>query len=318
MTSKKISFKDTLAIGLMLFSLFFGAGNLIFPPALGQAAGNNLWPAITGFLITGVGLPLLGVLAIGLSGSNDAQSLARRVHPVFALVLTVVTNLTIGPLFAIPRTGAVAYEIGIRPFLPDDAGIYSIGLFIYTIIFFTVTYWLALNPKKMVDRVGKLLTPMLLFVLALLLVKTLIQPLGAAQVPLGDYTGNPFIKGFQEGYLTMDTLASIVFGIIVINAIKDKGVTGTKEIARVCTGAGLIAAGCLALIYVSLSYLGATSVGTIGQAANGGIILSKVANLHFGSFGNVVLGIAITFACLTTSIGLVSSCAAFFAKFFHV
>lgn len=315
METKKISFQDTLTIGLMLFSLFFGAGNLIFPPALGQAAGANLWPAIIGFLITGVGLPLLGVLAIGLSGSNDAQALARKVHPKFALILTVATNLTIGPLFALPRTGAVAYEIGMLPFLPQDVSS-SIGLFIYTIAFFGVTYWLALNPGKMVDRVGKLLTPVLLLTLAILLVKTFISPLGLPQAPTGAYQSSAFFEGFKEGYLTMDTLASIVFGIIVINAIKSKGVTGTKEITKVCTSAGLIAVSCLGIIYVSLAYLGATSVSTIGQAANGGIILTKVANLHFGAFGNIILALAITFACLTTSIGLVSSCAAFFAQFF--
>lgn len=316
METNRISFRDTLAIGLMLFSLFFGAGNLIFPPALGQAAGENLWPAISGFLITGVGLPLLGVLAIGLSGSSDASALARRVHPVFAAILMVSTYLTIGPLFAIPRTGAVSYEVGIKPFLSGDPGSQGVGLFIYTIIFFAVTCWLALNPNKIVDRVGKVLTPALLVMLAFLVGKSFIQPLGVPQAPSGEYQAAAFFKGFQEGYLTMDTLASVVFGIIVINAVKSKGVTKPREIAKVCTGAGLIAVFLLGAIYVSLAYLGATSVSVIGKAANGGIILSQAANIYYGSLGNVVLGLAILFACLTTSIGLVSSCAAFFAELF--
>ena len=316
MEAKKMSFQDTLAIGLMLFSLFFGAGNLIFPPALGQAAGNNLWPAIFGFLITGVGLPLLGVLAIGLSGSNDAGALARKVHPVFATVLMVSTYLTIGPLFAIPRTGAVSYEVGIRPFLTGDFHSHGIALFFYTVIFFVTTYWLALNPTKIVDRVGKLLTPALLLMLGLLVIKVFISPLGAMEAPVGEYRSAAFFKGFQEGYLTMDTLASIVFGIIVINAIKSKGITSPKEIAKVCTTSGIIAAVCLGVIYISLAYLGATSMSTIGQASNGGIILSKVAGIYYGGLGNVVLGLAIIFACLTTSVGLVASCASFFASFF--
>lgn len=316
MKSQQIMFKDLLAIGLMLFSLFFGAGNLIFPPALGQAAGTNVWQAMAGFLITGVGLPFLGVLAIGLSGSDDAKALASRVHPLYATVLIVSTYLTIGPFFAIPRTGAVSYEVGIRPFIAADSASQSLGLLIYTIIFFVVTALLALNPSKIVDRVGKILTPALLVVLVILLVKTFTSPLGVLQAPASTYNTGAFAKGFQEGYLTMDTLASIVFGIIVIDAIKAKGVRGAKEIAKACSGAGLIAVTCLGLIYVSLAYLGATSAGTIGQAANGGIILSQVANIYYATFGNVILGLAILFACLTTSIGLVSSCAAFFEKMF--
>lgn len=313
---KKLSFQDTLAIGLMLFSLFFGAGNLIFPPALGQSAGSNVWVAILGFLTTGVGLPLLGVLAVGLSGSNDAEDIAKRVHPIFATALLVSTYLTIGPLFAIPRTGAVSYEIGIKPFMSGDMGGDGTGLIIYSIIFFGVTCWLALNPSKIVDRVGKILTPALLIMLAFLVGQTFLNPLGQTLVPVGDYQSHAFAKGFQEGYLTMDTLASIVFAIIVLNAVKSKGVENPKEIAKVCTGAGLIAAFFLGAIYVSLAYLGATSVGTIGQAANGGIILSKVANIYYGSLGNLILGLAIIFACLTTSIGLVSACASYFSKLF--
>lgn len=316
MASKQISFKDTMAIGLMLFSLFFGAGNLIFPPALGQEAGTNLWPAIIGFLFTGVGLPLMGVLAIGYSGSSDAQSLARKVHPLFATILTISTYLTIGPLFAIPRTGAVSYEVGIKPFLTGDVASGGVGLFVYTVIFFAITIWLALNPSKIVDRVGKVLTPALLTVLVLLVVKAFLSPLGLPQAPVGEYASSALFKGFREGYLTMDTLASMVFGIIVINAIKSKGVTDSKKITKVCTTAGVIAVTCLGLIYVSLAYLGATGVAAIGQAANGGVILSKVANIYYGSLGNVVLGLAIIFACLTTSIGLVSSCASFFNKYF--
>lgn len=314
--SKKISFRDMTAIGLMLFALFFGAGNLIFPPALGQLAGSNLWPAMIGFLITGVGLPLLGVMAIGLSGSQDSQALAAKVHPIFATVLMVAIYLTIGPLFAIPRTGAVSYEIGIRPFLPNDSGVNTIGLFIYTLVFFGITYWLSLDPGKLVDRIGKVLTPLLLLTLLVMLAQPIYDPLGSIQMATNAYANTPLFTGFKEGYLTMDTLASVVFGIVVINAIKEKGVTKSKDIAKVCAGSGLIAAGFLAIIYVALAYLGATSVETLGMVANGGILLSSVANHYFGPLGNVILGLSIAFACLTTSIGLVSSCAAYFSNMF--
>lgn len=316
MSSKQLSTGDMVAIGLMLFALFFGAGNLIFPPALGQAAGTNFWPAIIGFLLTGVGLPLLGVLAIGLSGHAHLQSMANRINPTFSLVFTVILYLSIGPFFAIPRTGTVSYEIGIKPFLPAATGGFDIGLLIYTIVFFGIVGWLSLNPSKIVDRVGKLMTPVLLIALLILLVATFVNPINKPMEPIGDYVNNSFFKGFQEGYLTMDTLASLVFGIIVINAIKAKGVTDTKKIAGLTLKCGLIAAGCLGFIYLGLGYLGNTANFAAGVANNGPVILTEASALHFGIYGNIILGFAIIFACLTTAIGLISSCASYFQTIF--
>ncbi|WP_338777620.1 branched-chain amino acid transport system II carrier protein [Metabacillus sp. FJAT-52054] len=308
-----LSTKETFVVGLMLFALFFGGGNMIFPPSLGQAAGTNVWIAIAGFLITGVGLPLLGVIAIGLTGS-DVQTLGSRIHPVFGIVFTIVLYLAIGPLFGIPRTGTVAYEIGVTPFLPEGMAKNGMSLFIYTLLFFGVTYWLSLNPSKLVDRIGKLLTPALLAILTLLAIKTFATPMGAAKAPQPAYQDSPFFKGFLEGYLTMDTLAALVFGIVVINAVRDKGITNSKSITKVCIQSGLIAAAGLALVYLSLAYMGATSVDAVGLQSNGGLILSKSANVLFGSLGNIVLTLAITFACLTTSVGLVSACGQYFSK----
>ncbi|KZZ85672.1 branched-chain amino acid transport system II carrier protein [Bacillus sp. SJS] len=308
-----LSTKETFVVGLMLFALFFGGGNMIFPPSLGQAAGTNVWIAIAGFLITGVGLPLLGVIAIGLTGS-DVQTLGSRIHPIFGIVFTIVLYLAIGPLFGIPRTGTVAYEIGVTPFLPEGMAKNGMSLFIYTLLFFGVTYWLSLNPSKLVDRIGKLLTPALLAILALLAIKTFATPMGAAKAPQPAYQDSPFFKGFLEGYLTMDTLAALVFGIVVINAVRDKGITNSKSITKVCIQSGLIAAAGLALVYLSLAYMGATSVDAVGLQSNGGLILSKSANVLFGSLGNIVLTLAITFACLTTSVGLVSACGQYFSK----
>lgn len=297
----------------MLFALFFGGGNMIFPPSLGQAAGTNVWIAITGFLITGVGLPLLGVIAIGLTGS-DVQTLGSRIHPVFGIVFTIILYLAIGPLFGIPRTGTVAYEIGVTPFLSEGMAKSGFSLVLYTVLFFGVTYWLSLNPSKLVDRIGKLLTPALLAILALLAIKTIATPMGSPKTPQAAYENGPFFKGFLDGYLTMDTLAALVFGIVVINAVRDKGVTSSKAITKVCIQAGLIAAAGLAIVYLSLGYLGATSVDAIGYKDNGGLILSQAANVLFGSLGNIVLTLAITFACLTTSVGLVSACGQYFSK----
>ncbi|MFC0270313.1 branched-chain amino acid transport system II carrier protein [Metabacillus herbersteinensis] len=310
---KKLSGKDTLVIGLMLFALFFGAGNMIFPPSLGQAAGENVWLVVLGFLITGVGLPLLGVISIGLSGS-DVQSLSNRVHPLFGWLFPIILYLAIGPLFGIPRTGTVAYEMGVTPFLPDRFVDSTVSLFVYTLVFFGITFWLSLNPSKLVDTIGKVLTPALILVLVMLSVKAFVTPMGSLQKPQEDYVEGAFFKGFLEGYLTMDTIAALVFGIVVINAVKSRGVTSQKEIAIVCTKAGLIASVGLIFVYVSLAYLGATSVSTLGYLDNGSAILASSATVLFGPFGNIVLGLAITFACLTTSVGLVSACGEYFSK----
>jgi branched-chain amino acid:cation transporter, LIVCS family len=314
MNSQKISNKELIAIGLMLFALFFGAGNLIFPPALGQAAGTNVWPAIIGFLLTGVGLPLLGVLAIGLSGHDDVQSLGNKINPTFSLVFTVLLYLTIGPFFAIPRTATVSFEVGVLPFIGELPSGFNYYLLIFTVIYFAVVLWLSLNPTKIVDRVGKILTPILLIAIFALLIKTFINPLDSSMDPTEAYASGAFFKGFQEGYLTMDTLASFVFGIIVINAIKDKGLVKKGQIASATVKAGLIAAAVLSIIYLGLAYLGATTNHGAGVANNGGTILSFAANAQFGSFGKVILGLAIAFACLTTSIGLVTACASYFNK----
>lgn len=310
--NKRLSKGEVLSLGLMLFSIFFGAGNLIFPPALGQAAGTDLLPAMAGFLITGVGLPLMGVLAIGLAGGSYIKLMSEKVHPKFTVALLVVLNLTIGPLFAIPRTGAVSFEVGIRSFTGDAYS--GLAQFAYTLLFFGVTYFLALNPNKIVDRVGKILTPVLLFFMAILFIQVFINPLGSFGQPVGQYVNEPFFKGFQEGYLTMDLLAFIAIGAIVINSIKNKGITAPHQVGKLCIIAGIISAVLMSLVYVCLAYLGATSASTLGQSENGGIILSSVANIYFSHTGSIILAVIISFACLTTSCGLASSCAWYFNK----
>ncbi|MGD6879480.1 branched-chain amino acid transport system II carrier protein [Bacillus infantis] len=312
MNNKSLSSREIIAIGLMLFALFFGAGNMIFPPYLGQESGASMGKAIIGFLITGVGLPLLGVISIAKAG--DLRTLAGRVHPLFGAAFSLFLYLAIGPLFGIPRTGTVAYEIGITPFLPDAVSKYGMMLLFYTIIFFSVTAWLSMNPSKLVDRIGKLFTPILLAILSILAVKSIITPLGEPMAPKGAYAETPFFKGFIEGYLTMDAIAALVFGIVVIGSIKEKGISSSKQIAKICIYSGLIAAAALMLVYLSLAYIGASGEESIGFQDNGGALLSAAASHLFGSFGAVILGLAITFACLTTSIGLVSSCAQYFSK----
>ncbi|MFJ7850275.1 branched-chain amino acid transport system II carrier protein [Peribacillus sp. NPDC097206] len=310
--SQKAPLSFTLVTGLMLFALFFGAGNLIFPAMLGQSSGTNLWSANLGFILTGVGLPFIGILAFGISGKNDVQSLVSRAHPMFGLIFTIVLYLSLGPLFALPRTGSVSYEIGIKPFLPDGVGF--LPLLVFTIIYFGVACLLSINPSKVLDIVGKILTPLLLIFIAILIIVAIINPMGDIQAPIADYSDNSFFKGFKEGYLTMDTLASFAFGIIVINTIKDRGITSKKEILKFCTKAGLIAAFLLMIVYTSLTYVGATSVELLGQLGNGGDVLAQVSNHFFGSGGAVLLGLIVIAACLTTSIGLITACSTYFNK----
>ncbi|MCA1038397.1 branched-chain amino acid transport system II carrier protein [Bacillus infantis] len=309
----KIPFSYVVAVGFMLFALFFGAGNLIFPAMLGQSAGTSIWSANAGFIVTGVGLPLLGILALGFSGKNDLQSLAGRVHPAFSAVFTMILYLSIGPLFAIPRTATVSFEMGVKPFLTGNS---TIGLIIFSVLFFAVTGFFSLKSSKIVDIVGKYLTPILLIVVGILIIAAFFNPMGSFQSPGENYLASTFFKGFQEGYLTMDALAAFVFGIIVVDAVKERGAGSRKEIMLSIAKAGLIAAALLAIIYTSLSYIGASSVGELGRLDNGGAVLSGASEYYFGSFGALLLSIIVLGACLTTSIGLVTACSSYFHKVF--
>ena len=305
---------ELLALGLMMFSIFFGAGNLIFPPALGQAAGTNLVPAMLGFLATGVGLPLLGVVAIALAGGAYIERIHTRLYPWFATALLVILYLVIGPFFAMPRTGAVSFEIGIRPFL--DAESITLGQAVYTAIFFGAAYYLALNPSKLMDRIGKMLTPILLLFLAVLIGRTLISPLGSVMDATGAYVAAPFAQGFQDGYQTMDLLATIAIGTIVVNAARMRGVQGTRALGEVTLLSGLISVVLMSAIYLSLSYLGATSASVLGHSENGGQLLAAAVGMLFGPWGNLLLAVIIALACLTTCCGITSGAAWFFNKLF--
>ncbi|CAI8964607.1 MULTISPECIES: branched-chain amino acid transport system II carrier protein BrnQ3 [Bacillus] len=309
-----VSKKHIFFTGLMLFSLFFGAGNLIFPPMLGQNAGENFWPAMLGFLLTGVGLPLLTVIAISLSG-NGMQQLASHVHPLFGILFTVVVYIAIGPSMGIPRVANVAYEMGVSSFLPETIRTSSLSLFIYTVIFFTIVFWLSLNPSKLVDRIGNVLTPILLFSIFLLFVKSVFTPLGNSGPSMQEYQTSPIFKGFMEGYLTMDTISALAFGIIVVNAIRSKGVEDRKAVAIATTKAGLIAAAGLVLVYGALGWLGVTSV-SLGYAKNGGQLLTVIVQQLFGPYGLALLAVIVTLACLTTCVGLVSACSQYFSTLF--
>ena len=310
----KVSFSTYAIIGTMLFGMFFGAGNLIFPIQMGQLAGTNFWPALIGFLITAIGLPILGIIAFGLSGSNGLRQLSSQVHPLFGLVFSVALYLTIGPFFAIPRTATVPFVVGFEPYInPESISIY---LGIFSFIFFAIVYYFSLNPAKIMDYIGKYLTPTFLLFLSIIIITAILKPMGEFGQPIGDYKDLAFITGFKAGYNTMDALASLAFGIVVISAIKRQGITDSKEIAKATLKSGIFALGLMMLIFGLITYMGASSISAVGSYDNGGLIFAAVAQHYFGPFGNILLAVIIVLACIKTSIGLIISCSEFFNQVF--
>ena len=308
-----LSTRAYLAIGMMLFALFFGAGNLIFPAALGQQAGSNVGWALLGFVLTGVGLPLLGVAAMGYSSCKDVEELASRVHPIYGLLYTISLYLSIGPMFATPRTGTVAYEIAIKPFTEG----LSLNMEpIFLALFFGVSLWLSISPQKLVNRIGNILTPALLLVILLLIIKSFMTPLGGYAVPQPTYGDAPtaVLQGFLDGYNTMDALASVVFAILVIDFVRLSGATSRAVITKTVMEVGAIAVSLLGIVYVFIANIGATSVERFGLFDTGAPVLSVSANYLFGGFGQIILAIIVLLACLSTSIGLITSCGTYFHK----
>ncbi len=301
--------KETLTIGLMLFALFFGAGNLIFPPFLGQEAGANFWPAMLGFVVTGVGLPILSVVVISMA-KGGIKEIGSRVHPVFAVVFSAAVYLSIGPFFGIPRSANVAFEMSVKPIL-GESGSTSVALLLFTLVFFALVFWVTLNPSKMVERIGSILTPVLLAAIVLLVFGSFFKLDGSFGEVSEKYATAPFAKGFLEGYLTMDTIAALAFGIIVVGAVQQKKLLERKQIVRETMKAGFIAGIGLAFVYVTVGLLG-HKLASAGTYENGGAILTESAKAMFGAPGMLLLGLIVTLACFTTAVGLVSATSQFF------
>lgn len=303
-----------ILIGTMLFGMFFGAGNLIFPIYMGQQAGSIFMPALLGFFMTAIGLPFMGVLAIGLLGTGGVRRLADRVHPWFGTAFSVALYLTIGPLFAIPRTATVPFTVGIEPLISSEQMPLFLGIF--SLVFFALVCRFSLKPARIIDVIGKRLTPAFLAFLSILILASVLKPMGAFQAPQGSYVTEALVTGFKEGYNTMDALASLAFGIVIIQAMNGLGISEPAAVAKTTIKSGAFAMGLMMLIYALIAFMGASSVGTVTLLANGGQVFAAVARHYFGSFGAILLGLIIVFACLKTSIALVTSCGAFFHEMF--
>lgn len=302
---------DSLFIGLMLFSMFFGAGNLIFPPFLGAQSGTSFWAAMTGFVLTGVGLPLAVLLAISLV-KGGIQEIGNRVHPVFSTVFMVIVYLSIGPFLAIPRNANVAFEMGVIPFV-NPSWNSTLVLFLYSVIFFLLVYVISLNPSKMEKYMGRWITPTLVLAMVVLCVVGFVKLDGPLQAPVGEYQTGAFFKGFLEGYNTMDALASLAFGIVILTAVKQKGVRDDKLLTKYTLKAALVAGVLLTLVYVSIGWMGGKMA--VNESFEGGAqILSSASTLLFGKSGTALLGFIFTLACFTTVVGLTTACGQYFSN----
>ncbi|WP_413111072.1 branched-chain amino acid transport system II carrier protein [Thaumasiovibrio sp. DFM-14] len=307
---KSLSVTDIFALGFMTFAFFLGAGNIIFPPLAGMLAGEHYIAAMAGFLVTAVGLPLIGIIAVAVAGGGW-QGLTRYLPTSVATVMAVLIFIIIGPAFAAPRAGLVAYQMGVVPFLAEAE---QSTLTLFSIAFFAIALLFAWSRGKLIDMIGKFLTPVLFIALALLAVAVFINPQSAIVAPQGDYINHAFTTGFLEGYNTMDTFAALMFGMLIVDVIRKKGITDEKATCKYLMLAGVIAAAGLAFVYISLFYLGATSSTLAAEATNGGAILAVYVHALFGPIGQVILSSIVMLACLTTVIGLIGACADYFSS----
>lgn len=313
---RSLNRRETVFVASMLFGMFFGAGNLIFPVSMGQLSGSSMWQAAAGFLITGVGLPLLGVAALGISREDGLMGLSSRVGRRYGKFFTCVLYLTIGPFFAIPRCATVAYTVGIERIILEN--VQTAVLAVFSLLFFAAVLFFSLRPGEILTWIGKVLNPLFLLFLGLLVVRALLSPMGSISgtAPEGVYAEGAFYQGFLEGYNTMDALAGLAFGIIVVNVIRGLGVQNPGDVAKNTVRSGILSSVLMAVIYVLVTVVGAQSRGQFPVSPNGGEALALIAEHYFGPAGAVILAATVTLACLKTAVGLITSCGETFRKIF--
>ncbi len=317
---EKISGKDYTLISSMLFGMFFGAGNLIFPLILGAKAGKDMPLALLGMLVSAVGFPLLGIISMGISKSEGLLDMAGRVSKGFAYFFTCALYLTIGPLFAIPRCGATSFAVGFAPLSGEHKTLFQL---IFTLLFFAAVLIFSLRPSKITDTVGKWLNPIFLLLLSVLVFAVLLRPAnGVSQVPVSeDYARGAVFSGFLQGYDTLDVLASLAFGIIVINVIRGYGVENPSDIAKSTVKSGVFSMTFMAVIYAVIALAGTECYSLYADRLSnpdftGGDAFSVIAEHYFGRAGLVILALTVTFCCLKTAVGLVTSCSETFVEMF--
>lgn len=295
--------KDAIIVGFALFSMFFGAGNLIFPAYLGLTIGNKYLFGIIGFILTGVGLPLLAIISCS-KGDGSFKSVSSRIGSKFSVILTTILFITIGPLLAIPRTAATTYELTIHPFFPEISPLIVMG------IYFLINLYFIFRDNSIIDTLGKFLTPFLIILLLVLITKGLIIPIG--EITETNAT-NVFSNSLLEGYQTMDAIAALLFAGIITNSLKNKGYKN-KEIPSMILKSSLVAVIGLAFVYGGLTFIGAQTLNIAPEGVSNTALLILISQKILGNAGPIAIGIAMGLACLTTSIGLLSAGASFFEK----
>ncbi|WP_262122044.1 branched-chain amino acid transport system II carrier protein [Anaerococcus sp. Marseille-Q5996] len=305
MKQKKLDTKQIIISGLALFAIFFGAGNLIFPPFLGLNSGKDWFLASLGFNLSDSLLILLGILALSFRSAN-LKSFGSKLSNNFGSILSLVCITLVGPLLSIPRTGATTYEVALSPFYPN------INKILFSFLFFALVYILTINGSKVVDRVGKYLTPTLLIILAILIIKGFFYP----DVVLESTADNKFSAGFIEGYQTMDSLGPIFLTGIILEDLKNKGISEKNDLIRATIYSGLIAVFGLVIVYTGLTYVGAKSIAFADPDLNRTSLLIAISENLLGRNVQIALSLVVGFACLSTAIGLVSAFASIFAENF--
>ncbi len=301
--------RDTWVAGLTLFAMFLGAGNIIFPPYVGVQAGSGwLWAAL-GFLLTAAGFPMLSALAVVNSGGNTDQ-LSRRFSIRFGQALSAVILLMIGPLFAIPRTAATTYELSVAPFLGDafNGRWLVVGV---SVLFFAVTYVLAIREGRFMDAIGLVLTPMLIALLVATIALSIINPLGRPAD--SSLTENLIGYGFKAGYQTMDGIGALVLSGTITALLAAKGYNpgaSGRMLRRVVLIAGVLLGG----VYLGYIWIGASGSAMLGGLHTRAQTLTAALGRLAGPTGQALLALVILFACLTTAAGLTVTFAQYFNR----
>ena len=300
--------------GLLLFGIFFGAGNLIFPPTLGAQSGEQFIPAIAGFVVSGVGIAVLTLIIGTLNPKGYIYEISKKISPLFATIYLAALYLSIGPFFAIPRTATTSYAVGISPLLAEaDKGF---GLIVFTLIYFVAAYLIALNPSKILDRIGRILTPVFaLLIIILVILGAFKYGANAPQTATEAYQISAFGTGFLEGYNTLDALASVAFSVIAVQTLKQLGFSSKKEYISTIWVVGIVVAIGFSALYIGLGFLG-NHFPMTEEAMKGGTpgvyILSQATQEIFGSTAQLFLAAMVTVTCFTTTVGLIVSTAEFF------
>ena len=306
--------RQAVFVGVTLFSMFFGAGNLILPPLLGVQAGRDSLPAILGFFVAGVGLPVLGIVAVALSGT--LRELASRVHPVFARLFVALVYLAIGPCLAIPRTASTAFEM-LAPLLPEGVSL-GVARLVFSVGFFVVAYLLAMHPGRLTRLLGRVTGPALILLIVGVVMAAVASLAGAPALPdaapVAPYDDAPVVQGFLTGYQTMDLLASLTFGLVIASNVRSLGVSEKSGVMREICRAGVMAGVLMIAVYGGLCAVGFEQSVALAGATNGAEVITASATAHFGAAGTVLVAAIFLLACLNVCIGLISCCGTYFSE----